>query len=706
MTEQKKAPNAAGANTSSVQNHTTSQRETPLSATIFEPVEASHSNKKKVTWPWFVGGFGGLAIALVLLFLLTARSLDIVVDAVGPPDISISGIAVPIGPRYLLRAGNYDLRVKVAGYEDWQGAITVSGAESQRIDISPAPKPGWVTLESKPNDAEVMLDNMPLGNTPLPRLSLPAGSSNLTLTLPRHKPRTTTIDITGRGIEQTIAFELEPDWADILIKAQPADASLWLGDKAVGNAGATVEVMSGMHRLTVRSHGYVEETITLNVVAGVPQEIGPIKLKPSAGALSLTSEPTDAAVTVDGTFEGRTPLRIALQPNTEHSVQLSKPGYQQTKASIQLARGDSEARHFALTPRLGDLELRVHPSTSEVLVNSKIVGRGSQTLTLPAVEQQLEIREAGHASQRLKVTPREGLRQVVDIILLTQAQARKAAIKPDIVTPQGQTLLLIDPVAEPINEFTMGASRREPGRRSNEVLHTVKLERAFYIATTETTNAQFRQFLESHSSGQIENNSLNREHQPVAQISWQQAARYCNWLSEKAGLPTFYREKNGIIRGYNASSIGFRLPTEAEWSFVSRVEDNTYRKFAWGEDFPPNTAVVNVADTTAALVTGRILNGYTDNYIVAAPVASFPPNHRGLYDIGGNVSEWIHDVYAIPSANAELTADPLGAMTGDNYTVRGSSWALSRLSELRLTYRDYGAAGRDDLGFRVARYAE
>jgi hypothetical protein len=54
----------------------------------------------------------------------------------------------------------------------------------------------------------------------------------------------------------------------------------------------------------------------------------------------------------------------------------------------------------------------------------------------------------------------------------------------------------------------------------------------------------------------------------------------------------------------------------------------------------------------------------------------------------------------------ELAIDPLGAQRGDNYTIRGGSWALSRLSELRLTFRDYGERGRDDLGFRIARYAE
>jgi formylglycine-generating enzyme required for sulfatase activity len=128
--------------------------------------------------------------------------------------------------------------------------------------------------------------------------------------------------------------------------------------------------------------------------------------------------------------------------------------------------------------------------------------------------------------------------------------------------------------------------------------------------------------------------------------------------------------------------------------------------FPWGDTFPPTQKVENYADNTSAYVTGRILNDYKDGYVVSAPVASFKPNQHRLYDMGGNVSEWVNDVYSIPRANGATQTDPLGGKTGDNYVIRGASWTQSKLSELRLSYRDYGQAGRDDVGFRIARYAE
>jgi formylglycine-generating enzyme required for sulfatase activity len=672
----------------------------------FQPLDPGQRPERPPIWPKAIIAVVGLIVASLLFFLLTARSLEVQVDAIGSANIDIDGINVPLGKRYLIRPGRYLITVQVPGYRDWQQEAVVTDADSQQLLVAPAILPGRVTLLSEPAGASVAIAGKVIGTTPLQALNLEAGPTSLHVTLPRYQVQQELLEVTGRGVEQTLSIALKPDWADITALATPKDATVWIDDEPRATSGEVIEVLSGEHRLSLRAPGYIDATLDLTVVAGVNQTLESVTLVPAAGVLELQSNPSAANVTIDGEFMGLTPLTVELAPGREHRLQVNKVGYSRKSFSLSLEKGATASRFIRLEPKLGNVGFELTPSNAELLINGRSIGRGNLALDLPAVEQRVEVRLEGYASQRLRVTPREGLEQVVVVALLTEAEARKAALKPEITSALGQTLVLIDPLAEPLNTFSMGASRREPGRRSNEVQHNVTLERAYYLATTETTNAQFRMFLESHDSGQIEGNSLNREQQPVVKISWQQAARFCNWLSIKEGLPPFYRDTQGIIDGYNSSSTGYRLPSEAEWSFAGRIEGESVRKFAWGNDFPPSQPVVNVADNTSALVTGRILNGYADGYIVSAPVGSFPKNHRGLFDMGGNVAEWVHNVYVIPSANAKTSTDPMGALKGDNYTVRGASWALSRLAELRLTFRDYGASGRDDLGFRIARYAE
>lgn len=680
--------------------------EAPLRPQAFEPPTGPVGRRRRLS-PATVGLTAAALIAAVTLgFLLSARSLEIVVATETEADIRIDGFALPLGSRWLLRPGDYRVAVTAEGYAPYTATFTVTDADSQRLDIAPAMLPGVVAITTTPPGAEISLDGEALGISPLDNLRIDAGSHQLELHLPRYQPDVRDIEVTGRGINQTFALSLAPDWAGVTLVTEPADARVSIDDEPVTVTDGGIEVLSGRRSLQVSAPGFRDARRELTIEAGVDQDLGTIALVPANGVLELSSNPSGANVTVDGEFVGRTPVTIELSPGAAHLVQLAKAGYQRRSQQVAIDQGQTETRTVTLEPELGEVAFTLAPADAELVINGKVVGAGSQTLALPAFEHRIEVRLPGYAPFRTRVLPRPGLRQAVDVALLTESEARKAALKPEITTPLGQTLVLIDPIAEPLNEFSMGASRREPGRRSNEVEHSVRLERAFYIATTETTNAQFRQFSASHDSGQIEGNSLNREHQPVAQVSWQQAASFCNWLSRKEGLEPFYRENQGIISGYNPSSNGYRLPTEAEWAFAARVEGEGYRRFAWGEAFPPTQAVTNVADNTSAFVTGRILNGYADGHIVSAPVGSFPPNHRGLHDMGGNVAEWVHDVYRIPSANAEVDVDPLGTQSGDNYTVRGASWALSRLSELRLTARDYGQAGRDDLGFRIARYAE
>ena len=85
-------------------------------------------------------------------------------------------------------------------------------------------------------------------------------------------------------------------------------------------------------------------------------------------------------------------------------------------------------------------------------------------------------------------------------------------------------------------------------------------------------------------------------------------------------------------------------------------------------------------------------------------MGSFPAESSGLHDITGNVSEWVHDHYAIMPGGAGTGVDPLGPAAGQSHVIKGSSWRSGSLTPLRAAYRDGLHGGRDDVGFRIARY--
>ena len=227
------------------------------------------------------------------------------------------------------------------------------------------------------------------------------------------------------------------------------------------------------------------------------------------------------------------------------------------------------------------------------------------------------------------------------------------------------------------------------------------------MGVREVTNREFREFLSQHRSGIFSRYSLDRDELPVVEVTWEEAARFCNWLSEKEGLPPVYRAQGDAMVAAGPIGTGYRLPTEAEWEYCARYNGTAWLRYPWGDTFPPKARSGNYADISDRDLLTSYLPNYNDGYPVTAPPGAFAPNALGLYDMGGNVAEWCHDYYTIYLYSSDtIYRDPPGPAQGKHHVVKGSGWKDSSISELRLSYRDYSKGKRTDLGFRICRYAE
>lgn len=240
---------------------------------------------------------------------------------------------------------------------------------------------------------------------------------------------------------------------------------------------------------------------------------------------------------------------------------------------------------------------------------------------------------------------------------------------------------VVPPVPEmveiPGGRFMMGAKAKE---RDEGPAHEVTLS-PFAIGRYEVTNREFEEFRPEHRM--MRSATSWRDDDPVIYVSWRDARAYCNWLSAREGLKPAYDERDGWKCDLTAT--GYRLPTEAEWEYVAsgRGENRTY---PWG-DVPHGREMRKSVHVRGA-----------DELDVS---------RDGVFDLGGNVSEWCEDNYhytAFMGGTDPLDLRPPTSGRMNFRSIRGGSFGY--YGSARVCDREFnsqGYAGYVYIGFRVCR---
>ncbi len=515
--------------------------------------------------------------------------------------------------------------------------------------LSPAGK-GSVFIEVEPPEAMVMFQGDVL-RTPVSLRDVPEGMHELRIIHGQYENVIMPVAVNANEETRPPKIVLQRALRAVSVESTPPGLAFILSDGAKAIAsGTTPQVLPGLPVGTYAlemTHEGRRKTLDVKVEK---EETPAAKIAFGTKQYSITSKPAGAEIFCDGKLVGTAPCTVDL-PEGVHKLVARYKSWPPVEREISaVPDSPEEGQAFAFLP--GSVKIASRPKGAAVFNGSARVG------TTPCIIENLD---PGQATFTLKL------------------ERYKDGTATAVVRPG-------------LTEFAEVDFEKRPGPRAGAPWEN-GLGMKFVpvgdllVGVWPVRVADYAKFCEETGRPAPAADFPQTPDHPVINLNWEDARAFCQWLtsSERSAGRL---DENQI----------YRLPSDAEWSAAAGIPDeggNTpeardgkHRQYPWGTTWPPPAGSGNYADSS--IKKGASIVGYSDGWVQTSPVGSFAVSANGLFDMSGNVWQWVEDSYR-------------GGEGRKSWGVlRGGSWGTSQPAELQLGYRDVvDRSERDPLfGFR------
>ncbi len=455
----------------------------------------------------------------------------------------------------------------------------------------------------------------------------------------------------------------------VVFQLTPSNAFVELdGEVLQTNGGTATKMMKfGTYNYRVQAPNYLPEAGNVTVNDPNNKHIVTVALKPNFSTVTLNVD-GDAEIWVNGERKGTGSWTGNLGAGT-YEFETRKPNHRSISVTHDITV-TSEPQTISLqspTPILGEVDINSAPAMADIYIDGKKVGQTPQLIGKLLIGQhQVRISRQGYRDFSSTITVKEGETSTLSATLedLQTQQAAANTTPTSTSSDEGRmtftvgkasfTMILVDG-----GTFSMGATSEqgEDAYEDESPAHQVTLS-SFYIGETEVSQALWDAVMDK-------NYSTNRNpSNPVTMVSWQDCQVFVNKLNQRTGQK-------------------FRLPTEAEWEFAARGGNKSQ-----GYKYSGSNNVAEVAWCG---------NNKGDSHSIKSKKA----NELGLYDMSGNVWEWVQDKWGDYPSSAQT--NPTGASSGYSRVFRGGSYFhFEEYCRVSKRYYDAPDSRYAYLGFRLA----